>query len=215
MLPFINLHTHQHSADPEVLEIHSILPGEIPEGPRSVGLHPWYLDQLDWAQAAAQLEQEATRPEVMLIGEAGLDKLRGAPMEQQIAAFEICIGISERLEKPLILHCVRAFNEILVLKKKRQPRQAWIFHGFQKNLSIARQCLDAGAYLSFGTALLRENHPVQAVFREMPAERIFLETDDQPADIRTIYATAAQLRGYTLVAWQEQIQANFKRLFSR
>jgi TatD DNase family protein len=206
---YINLHTHRLSHPEGVLAIHSRLLGEAPNGYGSIGLHPWYLSGIDWSNCQEQLLEAAAIPNVLAIGEAGLDKIHGAEWSVQVKAFEVCISVSEALHKPLVIHCVRAFNEVLALKKKWQPKQSWIFHGFNKNGTIADQVLTAGAYLSFGAALLVQSGPVQTVFTGVPLDKIFLETDDQTVPIAEIYLKAAALKKITLEELQHQIELNF------
>ena len=116
----------------------------------SAGLHPWYLSVETFDAASDWLLEQAQSPQVIAIGEAGLDKLISPPWALQLAAFQRCVEISETTQKPLLIHCVRAFNEIIALKKLAQPQQPWIFHGFNKNQQTADMLLNEGCFLSFG-----------------------------------------------------------------
>lgn len=214
-LRYINIHTHQAGADATVLEIVSRYRGQPEPHARwqSVGLHPWHLEGFEKQEAQRWMAQQAARPEVIAIGEAGLDKITPTPWETQITAFECCIECAETLRKPLIIHCVRAFNEVLNLKKRLAPRQPWIIHGFAKNASTAHMLLDAGCYLSFGAALLNpDNHAAEAL-RQTPADRFFLETDDKLLAIQTVYERAAAIRNVGVPALKAQIENQFDILF--
>ncbi|HAD13754.1 MAG TPA: hypothetical protein DCF33_15110, partial [Saprospirales bacterium] len=124
-----------------------------------------------------------------------MDKVCSTPWPLQNASFTYCIELSERVKKPLIIHCVRAHAEVLQLKKVLKARQPWIFHGFDKNLATAQMILNAGAFLSLGSSLFRENHPSAEVLSMVPRNQFFLETDISAWTIHQVYERAAKLRG--------------------
>lgn len=136
----------------------------------AVGYHPWNASDFN----EQRLEEEASLPSTVAIGETGLDVLRGPSAQVQEAAFRRHIELSERLGKPLIIHCVRAFDRLLAIKKEMRPLQPWIIHGFSRKPELARQLLDAGCYLSLGP---RFNPATAAI---IPADRLLIETDDDP-----------------------------------
>lgn len=113
----------------------------------SAGLHPWYLTT-DWKQDLMQLRKWAALPQVVAIGEAGLDRLVTTSCQEE--AFRAQIQLSEEIYKPLIIHCVKATDKLLALHKKLCPTQRWIFHGFRGGPALAQQLLNTGFYLSFG-----------------------------------------------------------------
>jgi TatD DNase family protein len=213
----LNLHTHRPTAAPDVLEIESVYFGQAqtPFAPaRSVGLHPWFLEKTDFGTAADWLRGQAAAPAVLAIGEAGLDKATSTSWPLQLLGFQRCVEISEEFQKPLVIHCVRAFAEIIDLKKQWKPAQPWIFHGFDKNLETAQMLLRADCHLSFGAAIFKEKNRAAEALRDVPAERFFLETDAADLPIQAVYARAAALRGTTEADLEKQIWANFERLFS-
>lgn len=183
----------------------------------SAGLHPWHLQGVDLQEAETWLRGRAAAPACLAVGEAGLDKITRTPWELQVAAFGICLQVAAETGKPLVIHCVRAYGEILQMLH-RPPRRAGrirgaVFHGFNKNAQTARMLLDAGYYLSFGAALLQEKSRAAEVLQQTPAARFFLETDDQNLDIRAVYARAADLRGWPEERLREQVEVNFRALF--
>jgi len=213
----INIHTHHPTAADSVLEIQSVRFGETPEPDASyysVGLHPWYLEGISRENALIWLREQAARPEVLAVGEAGLDKLTGAAWDVQMQAFEWCIEVSEESGMPLVVHCVRAYEEILSVKKRLQPKQPWMIHGFRKNLSVAKRLLDAGCMLSYGAALLQPQAALQEAFIYTPDDSFFLETDDQNVDIRQIYAAAAEIRQVSVEKMERMMWENFHRVFA-
>lgn len=134
----------------------------------SVGIHPW--DSADVTPEMLDLlDREAALPEVVAIGETGLDALRGASMADQETLFMHHVALSERLCKPLVIHAVRSLHHILRLRKSSRAVQPWIIHGFRGNAETGRQLIAAGMYLSLG-----ERH---ADLSGLPADRLLHETD--------------------------------------
>lgn len=183
---YLNIHTHTRTREDEL---------HLP----SFGLHPWHLTD-HWEQ-----ELKAFEGHSILIGECGLDRLCETPYELQLEAFQAQIHLSERLELPLVLHCVRALEDVLRLK--RGTRQPWIFHGFRGKPQQLQQLLDHGFYISFGFRYNTES------LRACPSDRLFLETDDSPEPIASLYETAAALRSTTVDALNNQLWQNLRELF--
>ena len=179
----------------------------------SAGLHPWFLREENFASACDWLADQAGRSDVLAIGEAGLDKVTDTPWPLQMAAFQRCVEISETVRKPLIIHCVRAFSEIMALKKQWKTAQPWVFHGFDKNLQTAEMLLKAGCYLSYGAALFLPKHPAAASLQSTASDRFFLETDDSDTGIEDIYQKAAGLRGISLLDMSQYLEENFRHVF--
>lgn len=138
----------------------------------SIGIHPWWT--VDATEAEWQsLEQLAVHPQIVAIGECGLDTLRGASIEEQLVWFRRHIALAESLEKSLTVHCVRSFHHLLALHKELRPRSRWTVHGFRGGPALARQLLDAGIDLSFG----RRYNPASLALT--PPDRRHFETDEE------------------------------------
>jgi TatD DNase family protein len=164
------------------------------------------LDGIDLEEAGKWLQEQADRPDICAIGEAGLDKACKTSWELQMLAFQQCVAVSESTKKPLILHCVRAYSEIIALKKKWKPSQTWIFHGFDKNLPTAAMALRAGCYLSFGSALFKENSHAAESLLATPDDRLFLETDTAAISIEAVYEKAASIRGLRISTLEQMLE---------
>lgn len=82
--------------------------------------------------------------------------------------------LSETLGKPLILHIVKSFPEIIALKKQWKPAQPWIIHGFRGKPQLARELLAHGFHLSYG----KKYNPASLALT--PASRLLRETDEMP-----------------------------------
>lgn len=116
----------------------------------SAGIHPWWTDEADTELLFAGLLRLMEHPQVVAVGECGLDLLRGAAPEVQEAVFVRQAVLAERHGLPVTVHCVRAFDRLLRLHKQLRPSVRWTVHGFRGRPALARQLLDAGLDLSFG-----------------------------------------------------------------
>lgn len=166
---FSNIHAHDLPPGPD--RVISIEPGDEmdSEGFYSIGIHPWNTPTSQEKMEELRLNAENCS-RIVAIGECGLDKLRGAPIEEQLPVFEEQIILASRLGLPLIIHCIRALDHLLRLRKK-YPRGRWILHGFRGNAATARQLLAANIELSYGP---RRN---EEAFEATPPEMRHLETD--------------------------------------
>lgn len=175
----------------------------------SAGIHPWFIhSDKSNDQLLEQLWEKAKQPEVWMIGEAGLDKLHETPLERQLYLFEQQALLAEELHKPLIIHCVKAWSELLALRKKIRPLSPWLIHGFRGKRELAEQLLKENIYLSFG-----EQFQSAALQIAWPTH-FFLETDESKLDIQEIYEKAAAALSVPTEMLMEQIEQNFSLLFS-
>ena len=153
----------------------------------SVGIHPWHVDLFS-EELLSKLEGWSKDKRFIAIGECGLDKNSNAGFEKQLSIFEAQISISENSNKPLIIHCVGYFNELLALKKKWNPIQLWIIHGFRGKPELAAQVLKSGCALSYGEHFNSES------VRLTPTEKLFVETDESELNISVIYQHIANAK---------------------
>ncbi len=218
-LIFYDIHTHRRYSQPGVVSILSLAQPDWLAKPEknyfSVGLHPWFLIKDNLEDDLRLLETLVADPNLKAVGECGLDRLRGASVETQIFALERQIRLAEQIRKPVVLHCVKAFPELIRLKKKLSPAVPLIIHGFNNNLQILRSLLDAGFYITLGAALLRSgSNAAQAIF-VIPTDRLFLETDDSGMKIEDIYLQAVALLNIEINQLKSIIRRNFTRLFDQ
>ena len=182
--------------------------------PCSVGLHPWFVDAQNWQTDLHWLQQAAQQPNVVALGECGLDALRGADLATQQQAFIEQLQLAQQLRKPLIVHCVRRFNELIAIAKKHNTKQVTpiIVHGFNNKASVLHSLLNEGFYVSFGAALLQQNSAAAKALCLTPINRVLLETDNSTASIEQIYQQAATLLQINVVDVVQQIQQNWEQL---
>jgi len=205
----INIHTHKSTQlSTELVSIHAHEIQDAPQFPFSIGLHPWYAEK-------------PIRPDILelvqnklcwAIGECGLDKLKGPNLESQLIVFEQMVRLSELFEKPLIIHCVRALNELLACKKRLNPLQPWILHGLSRENWIDL-LLESDIFISVGEVVLKRESMLHAVVAKVPAEKLFLETDDTETSIREVYESISTAKRLTLDALEKQIEDNFISVF--
>ena len=216
--PFINIHTHIAIPEANLLQIVNLdLNQPCPEqGYYSYGIHPWALDKADFqAEKALQaLEEKLRLPQVIVLGEAGLDKMHKVTFEQQIELFERQIEFSEALQKPMILHDVKSHNEIIALRKKHKAVQPWIVHGFSGTEQDIKQLIGQGIYFSVGESLLHPERKIYKSFKFIDLDYLFLETDMAEIDIELVYEAAANLLEMDLSVLQTRIFANFAALWN-
>lgn len=216
MIP-LDIHTHRLPDEPSTAVV-SLEAGEglaLPSSPCSVGIHPWHITG-GWQTQMDTLARLAASPQMVALGECGLDKAclktllpteRGAAFALQEEVFEAHVRLSEACGKPLIIHCVRAYNELVALRRRHRARQAWVVHGFRGNRQVAAALLDAGCHLSFG-----ERYQAEAL-RAVPADRLFVETDESLQPASAILAGVAHDRGLTPEELAQQLQTNYKNVF--
>ena len=214
---FIDIHTHSVKTDDNLIQIVNLdLNQPCPEQDYySYGIHPWSLDSADFQMETAlqSLEEKVKLPNVVALGEAGLDKMHKATFERQIELFERQIELSETLQKPMILHDVRSHNEIIALRKKHKAKQPWIVHGFSGAEQDIKQLIGQGIYLSVGESLLHPERKIYKSFKFIDLDYLFLETDMAGIEVKKVYEAAAKLLETDIVTLQKQIFTNFARLF--
>jgi len=155
----------------------------------------------------------AINERVLAVGEAGLDKSIDTPLSVQKQAFEQQVEIAENVNKPLIIHCVRAYSEILYYRKNSNQNIPWIFHWFNSSVQTANDLIGKNCYLSFGHMLFNENSKAFKSFLSVPPENIFFETDDAGYSIVEIYNQASLLKKMPVEELKKRICTNFKNCF--
>ena len=214
--PFVDIHTHAAKTADNLIQIVNLdLEQPCPEqGYYSYGIHPWALDSADFQEEKPMqlLKERLQSPNVIALGEAGLDKFH-ADFERQIKVFERQIVLSENLKKPMILHDVKSHNEIVALRKKHKAKQPWILHGFNGTEQDIRQLTGQGLCLSVGDSLLHSERKIVKSLKNIPLEMLFLETDMAEIGIETVYEAAAKLLETELSELKTKIFSNFARIF--
>ena len=188
----IDIHTHRLVPVPGESIVSCLPDAFFPQkgGWYSVGIHPWQLGSYDWTDTAfrAHFESLVRHPQVLAVGEAGLDKLISVSLDSQTDALRYQADVAEAIDKPLILHLVKAT-------------------GFRGKAQLALDLVRHGLYLSFGARYQEE------ALRQMPADRLFLETDEIDSAISDLYEQAALIRGVTCDELMETVSRNVRSVF--
>jgi TatD DNase family protein len=216
---YIDIHVHDGTPASGIFILECLMaheektPQNIPGVSYTFGIHPWFLNEGNEKQLLKSFENYVNNPDVTAVGEAGFDKLRGPSPELQRRVFEKQIAISEEIGKPVVIHCVKAWDELLAAQKKLKPQMPWLIHGFRGNIELAGQLLSKGMFLSFWFDFVLRPES-RNLLRSLPTDRIFLETDGAETDIRTIYEKVARDLDMTVDNLKSIILDNFKSFFS-
>lgn len=200
-MELIDFHTHRETAEGVVT-------------PRSFAIHPWDAEK----EKASGIDEFRAKyrsrfDDAQLIGECGLDKACSVGWQRQQQLFLWHIAIAEEQQKPMVIHCVRAFNELSALRRQH-PQGTWVVHGFTGSLQLADQLFRQGILVSFGAALLDPRRTkVRECLKDTP-HPFLLETDDSPCGIEAVYRAAAEIRKTTPDLLASTIKKTYMTLFN-
>ena len=197
----------------------------------SVGVHPHEAEAEPDIQAA-QLLAHAGHPKVVAFGETGLDYFyEHAPRDAQKANFRAHIEAGRTAGLPIIVHTRDADEDTQALLTDEMKRGAFsgVLHCFTSGARLAAAAVEMGFYISFsGILTFKKTDALQAIARELPLDRILVETDapylapiphrgkpNEPAFVAHTAAKLAELRGISLEDVTEATTANFHRLFAK
>ena len=206
----------------------------------SFGLHPWWQKErgANWQPA---LERVLQRHPEAGIGETGLDRwMEGFDFADQLEVLHGHLELSKKLDRPVSLHCLRAWPELAGCVKRCPPsKRGFLLHSFNGPEAMVEQWVELGAYFSFSPAFL---YPRKAAVREtlkrLPLERILVESDapdmappqdiavatlpghpekalNHPANLILCVDALAADRGITPDTFALQLEANYERLFGK
>ncbi|MFD2367936.1 TatD family hydrolase [Pseudoduganella sp. GCM10020061] len=198
----------------------------------SVGVHPDYEDTPE--PSVEQLVQLAQHPRILAIGETGLDYYRlEGDLEWQRERFRVHIRASRETRKPLIIHTRSASADTLRIMEEEgagtdKGGVAGVMHCFTESLEVAQAALAMGFYISFsGIVTFKSAKELQAVAREVPLERMLIETDspylapvpfrgkmNEPGYVRHVAEYIATLKDVPLEQVARQTSDNFRTLFN-
>ena len=218
MNPYVNIHTHRCNCidSKEFIEIQNIDVDNIVDVDvshfYSIGIHPWDCQQLT-VNSQQMLMKCLGDLNFLAIGECGLDRACDADFELQKKVFIKQIELSEQFNKPLIIHAVRSYPDIISIRKETKSKADWIIHGFQGNEQSAEQLLKHNIYLSLGDVLFKNETKAQRLLQTIPLEKLFLETDVAERKISEVYEKTALLSGIEMDKLRNEIFNNFVKIF--
>lgn len=213
-MSYLNFHTHrpslQHECAVQCLSPHRFEQRQEPSFLTyyAVGIHPWQAHQADEAEFEC-LARAVQHPAVVAVGEVGLDRACTVPYEVQLEVFRRQVLLAEQCHKPLVLHCVRAVDDVLAVRKTLKARQPWIWHGFRGGDTQLRSLLAHDFYFGFGCRYRAE------ALIACPLSRLLPETDDDTVDIERHYLRLAQELNLSVPRLQQVTEATFRELFPK
>lgn len=223
MSPLVNIHTHNYIDNKDLIQIVNIdidnlVNVDVPFF-FSIGIHPWKIQKTtDFCRQAlsklSQLLDISDTRRLKAIGECGIDRVCDIDIEIQKSVFIKQIEIAEQYQKPLIIHCVRAYPDIISIRKMTKAKQAWIIHGYQGNEQTAEQLMrHDGIYLSLGDVLFKNEERARRLLEIIPRDKMFLETDVAERSITDVYEKTIRLSGIEMKILRDDIFANFVKIF--
>ena len=217
-IPYIDLHTHLSRKEESTITVQNLFPGEsIPsfKGTNffSVGLHPWEIKSVEENNERMVMMEDALELDhVIFLGECGLDKITDTDFTEQKRVFKAQAFMAEEFKIPLIIHCVKAYNDVIEVYKEMHPTVSWIFHGYSANRQVSEQLVKNDMLFSFGRILFNENAKALDSLRFLPLERVFFETDEHDADVEETYRRAAEILKISVSEIKKGVWENFNRI---
>jgi len=177
-----------------------------------MGIHPRLINEQTFENDWEMLQIASRQKNVLAIGECGLDRLSEIPFSIQEKVFVKQVRWANEIAKPLIIHCVRSFSEIIRILKSCNNNVPVVFHGFNNKGETAQQLMNEGYYLSFGKSLLQPKQ--EAIFNHLPLSRVFLENDNSDIAISQIYEQAARIKQMSVETMAKEMKKNLFTVFN-
>lgn len=226
MNTFVDIHTHRQHPREGYMELVSLDITELCSKHRndidavceeienigryvSLGIHPWNANHhlKYYCEAIHVVSKRCTN--IVSIGEIGLDKMRDIDLQIQEDVFCRQIAISEALGLPVVIHCVRAYDALLRIRKSLKTQQKWIVHGFRGKPQLALQLLHSGMDISLGVHFHLD---VPAI---VPLEHLWIETDTASTPLQSVYTAVSNAKGIDIDCLANNVHQRFLHIFSR
>jgi len=193
------------------------------------GIHPWQAHTVTdgWKDRLRQLLERHPRA---ALGECGLDRWVDSPgLDVQSPVFDAQLRLAREFDRPLVIHCLKAWQPLFDAFDREPPPRRFLLHSFNGSIETARRLLPLGAYFSFSGYFLHDRKAaVLDTFRQLPSDRVLLETDspdmlppvdqvrhplpgdaNHPANLPAIAAAYAERTGVSPETLAARNEANF------
>ena len=177
-------------------------------------IHPWYVHNAKsgWRN---RLEQKLKDFPQALIGECGLDLLKGAEPSRQQKVFEEHIALARQYHRPLLLHMVKAWN--LLNDYWKELPQPFVFHSFNGSVEMLRQIIKCGGYVAVNAKILRTKR-AEEIIKNAPKDRLLFETDapyqSKIFDLPVLCEKIALIRGERVEETADNVYYNSLRIIN-
>jgi len=218
--PFVNIHCHKLGFG-QVVSIENVFVQNrqtySPNGFYSLGLHPWHILNIpiDFDLDETLIHFSKSDKTLVAIGEIGLDHAIAIPIETQIKVFEQQLLVAQSVELPVIIHCVRAYSELIHCKKRLGITIPMVIHDYYGNEQITKELEKYGFYFSFGKQFYLKNDHAILASKTISLGKIFLETDESDFEIEIVYSLLSKYRNISIQNIKDQVYANYLNCFKR
>ncbi|MCS6902780.1 MAG: TatD family hydrolase [Candidatus Bipolaricaulota bacterium] len=193
----------------------------------TTGIHPHHAEQFSGDETLQQLRRLLSQPEVVALGEIGLDYFKEyAPRQSQQKAFRAQLALAQELNKPVVIHLRDAADDLLKILSEH-PRVRGVVHSFTGDWALAQKLLNLGFYLSVnGIVTFEKSQPLREAVAQIPLERLLVETDapylapvpmrgkrNEPSFVRHVAQTVAQVKRVSVDEVAEATTRNAQALF--
>lgn len=180
----------------------------------SIGIHPWDYEKYNCETDNLQqwLCSNVNMPQVLAIGECGLDRSIDVDIELQKNLFLLHVELAQKNNKPLLIHSVRAYSDILQILHATKFKQAIVFHKFMGNAQVCKSFENFNCYYSFGNELFTRSQSVE-ILQMLPLNKVFFENDNSNISIDEIYEFAAQKLQISVEKLGSIVQENAETTF--
>lgn len=214
-MQLIDIHTHiKNPENLQILDI-GIDVEKIDENTFfSTGIHPKFFNINTLDEDLEKLEKLCNNKNCLAIGETGLDcSAENYDVQKQI--FQRQIIIAQKFSKPLIIHCVRAYNDIIFFIKKYKLINPIVFHGYNGNSQTTNNLLNyPQVFFSFSDRFMHLPKTSEQI-KKIPIEKIFIETDNNPqSNLYEILKRISQIKNVDETEFANQMMKNFEKITS-
>jgi TatD DNase family protein len=180
----------------------------------SAGIHPWDVGESNSEKTIHLLEQQLSKKNCLAVGEIGLDKNFGTNLvlQKEILNQQLKLALKYN-KKVLIIHCVKAFQEIVAFKNENPSNIIWIIHGFNGSGALIESLSKQGFYFSIGHLILNNKTHIARNIKLVPVDKLLLETDDKGLSIIDIYLEVAKKLNISYDELKNQIANNLNGIF--
>ena len=183
--------------------------------PITLSAHPWDSDRFNLSEFVSSYEYVKSREDLKVvgIGEIGVDRLRGAPLRDQISQLGELVSFSSEVGLPMVFHCVKSLEDILKVLNDQSVTYTCLFHDFNGSSQMIDRVIQMGHLIGVGRSIFRDNSRIMKSFSNISLDHILLETDDLNIEIGQIYAKVAEIKNVTVDQVRLKMIRNSAKIF--